>query len=89
MSPKAEDIEPAEVRIVRDDRLQLIFTCCHPALSPDRQMALTLRLLGGMSTPEVADAFLVSGPTMAQRLGGSLPPMVLGQFGSAEIDSDD
>ena len=51
-----------------DDRLRLIFTCCHPALSPEAQVALTLRTLGGLTTPEVARAFLVPEPTMAQRL---------------------
>ena len=53
---------------MQDDRLRLIFTCCHPALSPEAQVALTLRLLGGLSTDEVARSFLVEGPTMAQRL---------------------
>ena len=53
---------------VPDDRLRLIFTCCHPALSRAAQVALTLRLLGGLTTPEIARAFLVSEPTMAQRL---------------------
>jgi len=53
---------------VQDDRLRLIFTCCHPALSLEARVALTLRLLGGLSTEEVAHAFLVSEPTMAQRL---------------------
>jgi RNA polymerase sigma-70 factor, ECF subfamily len=53
---------------VRDDRLRLIFTCCHPALSGEAQVALTLRLLGGLSTQEVARAFLVAEPTMAKRL---------------------
>jgi RNA polymerase sigma-70 factor (ECF subfamily) len=53
---------------VPDDRLRLIFTCCHPALSPESQIALTLRLLGGLSTGEVAQAFLVPEPTMAKRL---------------------
>jgi RNA polymerase sigma-70 factor (ECF subfamily) len=53
---------------VRDDRLRLIFTCCHPALAPAARVALTLRLLGGLSTAEVARAFLVAEPTMAQRL---------------------
>ncbi|MFC0111509.1 RNA polymerase sigma factor [Kibdelosporangium aridum] len=53
---------------VPDDRLRLIFTCCHPALSVEAQVALTLRLLGGLSTQEVARSFLVSEPTMAQRL---------------------
>jgi RNA polymerase sigma-70 factor (ECF subfamily) len=51
-----------------DDRLRLIFTCCHPALSLDAQVALTLRTLGGLSTPEIARAFLVPESTMAQRL---------------------
>jgi RNA polymerase sigma-70 factor, ECF subfamily len=51
-----------------DDRLRLIFTCCHPALSPEAQVALTLRTLGGLSTPEIAKAFLVPEPTLAQRL---------------------
>jgi RNA polymerase sigma-70 factor (ECF subfamily) len=53
---------------VSDDRLRLIFTCCHPALAQSAQVALTLRLLGGLSTPEIAHAFLVPEPTMAQRL---------------------
>ena len=53
---------------VRDDRLRLIFTCCHPALGPAARVALTLRLLGGLTTAEIAHAFLVPEPTMAQRL---------------------
>ena len=53
---------------VRDDRLQMIFACCHPSLESDKQVALTLRTLGGLTTREIADAFLVSEPTMAQRL---------------------
>jgi RNA polymerase sigma-70 factor, ECF subfamily len=62
--------EPAEEEEgpVRDDRLRLIFTCCHPSLAADAQVALTLRLLGGLTTPEIARAFLVPEPTMAQRL---------------------
>jgi RNA polymerase sigma-70 factor (ECF subfamily) len=60
--------EPAEEGPVRDDRLRLIFTCCHPSLAPAAQVALTLRLLGGLSTAEIARAFLVPEPTMAQRL---------------------
>lgn len=51
-----------------DDRLRLIFTCCHPALAREAQIALTLRTLGGLTTPEIAHAFLVPEPTMAQRL---------------------
>jgi RNA polymerase sigma-70 factor (ECF subfamily) len=52
----------------QDERLELIFTCCHPALAIDAQVALTLRTLGGLATPEIAHAFLVSEATMAQRL---------------------
>ena len=59
---------PEETGPVQDDRLRLIFTCCHPALSTEAQVALTLRLLGGLSTDEVARAFLLAEPTMAQRL---------------------
>jgi len=59
---------PEEVGPVQDDRLRLIFTCCHPALSREAQVALTLRLLGGLSTNEVAGSFLVAEPAMAQRL---------------------
>src|SRR5215475_5948451 len=53
---------------VKDDRLRLIFTCCHPALARSVQVALTLRLLGGLETPQIARAFLVPEPTMAQRI---------------------
>ena len=53
---------------IPDDRLRLIFTCCHPALAPDSQVALTLRMLGGLETDEIARAFLVPTTTMAQRL---------------------
>ncbi len=60
--------ETAEEGPVRDDRLRLIFTCCHPALGTGVQVALTLRLLGGLTTAEIARAFLVPEPTMAQRL---------------------
>jgi RNA polymerase sigma-70 factor, ECF subfamily len=60
--------EPAEEGAVPDDRLRLIFTCCHPALARPAQVALTLRLLGGLTTPEIARAFLVPEPTMAQRI---------------------
>lgn len=64
---QAQD-EPEEENVVRDDRLRLIFTCCHPALAMTAQVALTLRLLGGLMTTEVARAFLVPEATMAQRL---------------------
>lgn len=60
--------EPEEIEIVDDDQLRLIFTCCHPALSPEAQVALTLRLIGGLQTPEIARAFLTTEPTMAQRI---------------------
>ena len=60
--------EPHEVGPVRDDRLRLIFTCCHPSLATNAQVALTLRLLGGLETSEIARAFLVPEATMAQRL---------------------
>jgi RNA polymerase sigma-70 factor, ECF subfamily len=60
--------EPIEEGAVKDDRLRLIFTCCHPSLAVPSQVALTLRLLGGLTTAEIAKAFLVPEPTMAQRL---------------------
>ncbi|HEY7592950.1 MAG TPA: sigma-70 family RNA polymerase sigma factor [Actinophytocola sp.] len=60
--------EPEEEGAVRDDRLRLIFTCCHPALGTAARVALTLRLLGGLTTPEIARAFLVPEATMAQRI---------------------
>src|SRR5207248_843431 len=57
-----------ELSSIPDDRLRLVFTCCHPALSIEARVALTLRTVGGLETPEIARAFLVSEPTMAQRL---------------------
>jgi len=69
LSPGSDDPGmPQEVGPVEDDRLRLIFTCCHPALSTEAQVALTLRLLGGLSTMQVARSFLVTEPTMARRL---------------------
>jgi RNA polymerase sigma-70 factor (ECF subfamily) len=65
-SPSA--VQPGGTRPVDDDRLRLIFTCCHPALAPDAQIALTLRLLGGLTTDAVGRAFLVPEATMAKRL---------------------
>ena len=62
------DDEPREVGPVRDDQLRLIFTCCHPALSPLAQTALTLRLLGGLEAAEIARAYLVPEATVAQRI---------------------
>jgi RNA polymerase sigma-70 factor (ECF subfamily) len=61
----APDMDATEIP---DDRLRLIFTCCHPALAPEAQIALTLRTLGGLETDEIARAFLIPTPTMAQRL---------------------
>ena len=58
----------ADMGAVDDDRLRLIFTCCHPALAPHAQVALTLRLVAGLQTPEIARAFLVPETTMSQRL---------------------
>jgi RNA polymerase sigma-70 factor (ECF subfamily) len=69
LTPESDDLnQPEETRSVQDDRLRLLFTCCHPALSTDAQVALTLRLLGGLTTKEVARSFLVAEPTMATRL---------------------
>ncbi len=59
---------PEDAMSIADDRLRLIFTCCHPALAMDARVALTLRTLGGLTTPEIARAFLVAEPTLAQRL---------------------
>jgi RNA polymerase sigma-70 factor, ECF subfamily len=64
----SDDPAREEVGPVQDDRLRLIFTCCHPALSTAAQIALTLRLLGGLTTAEVARSFLVAEPAMAKRL---------------------
>ncbi|MFY9586035.1 MAG: RNA polymerase sigma factor, partial [Actinomycetota bacterium] len=64
-SPSHEDLDPHGLA---DDRLRLIFTCCHPALALDAQVALTLRTLGGLQTPEIARAFIVPEATLAQRL---------------------
>jgi RNA polymerase sigma-70 factor, ECF subfamily len=66
LAAQPEEID--EDSTVPDDRLRLIFTCCHPALAPPARVALTLRLLGGLSTPEIARAFMVPEPTMAQRI---------------------
>jgi RNA polymerase sigma-70 factor (ECF subfamily) len=68
LSPENNNPVVEEVGPVLDDRLRLIFTCCHPALATEAQVALTLRLLGGLATDEVARAFLVTEATMAQRL---------------------
>ena len=65
---KASDPPDEEASIVEDDQLRLIFTCCHPALAAEAQLALTLRLIAGLQTPEIARAFLVPEATVAQRL---------------------
>ncbi|HLZ70990.1 MAG TPA: sigma-70 family RNA polymerase sigma factor [Dehalococcoidia bacterium] len=64
----AQNADPYAAPEAHTDRLRLIFTCCHPALAPEAQVALTLRTLGGLTTPEIARAFLVPEPTLAQRL---------------------
>jgi len=64
----SDDEPPEEVGPVADDQLRLIFTCCHPSLAPTAQVALTLRLVAGLQTPEIARSFLVPEATMAQRL---------------------
>ena len=68
IDPDAAIDEEPGMSPISDDRLRLIFTCCHPALAMDARVALTLRTLGGLSTPEIARAFLVPEPTLAQRL---------------------
>ncbi len=68
LTPEEPSITPTDASGVADDRLRLIFTCCHPALSVEAQVALTLRTLAGLTTAEIARAFLVPEPTMAQRL---------------------
>jgi RNA polymerase sigma-70 factor (ECF subfamily) len=68
LSPPTPEPRPGDESGVTDDRLRLIFTCCHPALSVEAQVALTLRTLAGLTTAEIARAFLVPEPTMAQRL---------------------
>jgi RNA polymerase sigma-70 factor (ECF subfamily) len=66
-NPELDDLD-AFVDVVPDDQLRLLFLCCHPSLAADVQVALTLRLLGGLDTPEIARAFLLPEPTLAQRI---------------------
>jgi RNA polymerase sigma-70 factor (ECF subfamily) len=68
MEPEAEEMPDTDDDAIPDDRLRLVFTCCHPALAPEAQIALTLRLVCGVSTAEIASAFLVPEPTMAARV---------------------
>ena len=63
-----DETPPANDECIEDDRLRLIFTCCHPALAPDAQVALTLREVCGLTTEEIAQAFLSAAPTLAQRI---------------------
>ena len=64
----SDDTPPEPTGPVEDDRLRLVFTCCHPALAMEARVALTLRLLGGLTVAEIAHAFLVPETTMAQRI---------------------
>ena len=64
----ADESEPPDDEGIEDDRLRLIFTCCHPALAPDAQVALTLREVCGLTTEEIAQAYLSTAPTLAQRI---------------------
>ena len=68
LAVEANDAGPREAEDIEDDRLRLIFTCCHPALPPDAQVALTLREVCGLTTEEIARAFLTAPPTLAQRI---------------------
>ena len=65
---RAEELPSDEEAVIPDERLELIFACCHPALAPEAQVGLTLSLVGGLETPEIARAFLVPEATLAQRL---------------------
>ena len=64
----ADDAPSRDGESIEDDRLRLVFTCCHPALAPDAQVALTLREVCGLTTEEIAQAFLTAAPTLAQRI---------------------
>jgi len=68
LAAETDDIAGLDDENVQDDRLRLIFTCCHPALAPDAQIALTLREVCGLTTEEIAHAFLTAAPTLAQRI---------------------
>ncbi|MGH7386441.1 MAG: RNA polymerase sigma factor [Candidatus Rokuibacteriota bacterium] len=68
LDAEANDARAWDAEAIEDDRLRLIFTCCHPALPPDAQMALTLREVCGLTTEEIAHAFLTAPPTLAQRI---------------------
>lgn len=68
LEPESIEIAEPDTEVIADDRLRLIFTCCHPALAPEAQIALTLRLVCGLATRDIAHAFLVGEATMAARL---------------------
>ena len=68
LDDESDPTSPFDGTSIPDDRLALLFTCCHPALAMEARVALTLRLIGGLTTPEIARAFLVQESTMAQRL---------------------
>lgn len=68
LSPDDDEAEPEDAEALEDDQLRLIFTCCHPALAAEAQLALTLREVCGLTTEEIAHAFLLSAPTVAQRI---------------------
>ncbi len=68
LAAESDDVAGLDGENVQDDRLRLIFTCCHPALAPDAQIALTLREVCGLTTEEIAQAFLTAAPTLAQRI---------------------
>ena len=67
-SEPIQAVEPTDPTVLADDQLRLMFTCCHPALATEAQIALTLRTIGGLTTTEIASAFLIPEATMAQRL---------------------
>jgi RNA polymerase sigma-70 factor (ECF subfamily) len=83
------DVEIADPDAIPDDRLRLVFTCCHPALSPEAQVALTLRLVCGVATPDVARALLVSETTMAARITRAKQKIAVARIPYAEPGPDE
>ena len=81
----AEALAAADAGAVRDDLLRLLATTCHPALSPDARVALTLRLLGGLTTAEIARAFLVGEPTVAQRISRAKATLAAHPYAEASV----
>lgn len=84
-----DDTPPEPTGPVADDRLRLIFTCCHPALAPEARIALTLRLLGGLTVPEIARAFLVGEATMGQRITRAKKKIAAARVPYRVPDADD